>query len=360
MFIYIIAVFIIISLGMLTKPYNNKKNVQFFLGISFIILSGISALRSYHVGVDTEQYYNAFLRIANLNLNQISLLRYEYGFTFLCWILSKMTINPQILIIVTSIFINFVIFNFIKKNSDNVLISVLVYIFLNFYFSYMNVMRQALAICFILIGYEFLKKNKNISFILFCFFGMLFHESAILALLFLILKKFKANRKNFVVVIFLIILSFIYGNRIFDFFALYSPRLMEYVNSKFYVSNYFGSLLDALVYIVLYIFGIKILLNHNYNILNNKNSTEKFLMWIIGVACVFQTLVIRVSIFNRFSPYFSVFLIIWIPNFLSKIKDKRKCFFMNVIVIFFLMLYWLIIMIFRPNWYGTVPYSLFF
>lgn len=360
MIIYICVILLIVILGLLIKPYKYPKNIKFFLIVSFVALTTISAFRSYNVGVDTEQYYNAFSRIAYLDLKQFSLLRYEYGFTFLCWMLSKITLCPQILIIVTALFINIVIFNFIQKNSNDVFLSVLVYIFLNFYFSYMNIMRQALAICFILIGYEFLKKNKNISFILFCFLGMLFHESAILALILLVIKKIKFHKSTCVIIICFIALSFLYGNRIFDYFATYSPRLMDYVDSKYYVSNYLGSLLDALVYFLLYMFGIKILSNCDKNLFKNSNGEANFEIWAVGIACIFQTLVVKVSIFNRFSPYFSVFLILWIPNCLSKIKNQKKRFLVSIILVLILISYWLIINIFRPNWYGAVPYSLFF
>ena len=133
MVIYLVESFTILVLGLLLKPQKNKQkltnNSKLFFIITFLILFCVSGFRSKYVGVDTLQYYNAFMRISQININEFADFRYEYGFTFLCWVLSKIINTPQILIFVTSFFINLVILRYISKNSDNILASVLIYMF---------------------------------------------------------------------------------------------------------------------------------------------------------------------------------------------------------------------------------------
>lgn len=362
MLIYFIILLIIVLLGLILKPNfaSNNTNKKIFIIITFILLFCVSGFRNKNVGVDTLQYYNAFKRISLIDISNFNVFRYEYGFTFLCWILSKISNNPQILLIVTSFFINYSILRFIYKHSNNVFISVLIYVLLNFYFSYMNIMRQAIAISIVLWGYDFIIENKNIKFVLTCLFASLFHESALLAILLLIPNYFRFNKKMLFCVFVFVIVAFFYGEKFFIFLSNYSPRLLEYTNSKYNVSNYFGALLDALVYVLTYIIGL-LTIKKNSNQLSNITAIKEknMMLGILGMACIFQSLVIKVSIFNRFSPYFTIFIILWIPHTIEKITNKKRktLYYLTLLFIFFL--YWLIIMLFRPQWYGVVPYSLF-
>ncbi len=362
MLIYFIVLLIIVLLGLILKPNHvgNNSNKKIFIIITFILLFCVSGFRDKNIGVDTLQYYNAFKKISLLDISKFNVVRYEYGFTFLCWILSKISNKPQILLIVTSFFVNYSILKFIYKYSNNVFVSILIYILLNFYFSYMNIMRQAIAISIVLFGYDFIIKNKNIKFILTCLFASLFHESALLAILLLIPNYFRFNKKMLFCVFVFVIIAFFYGERFFVFLANYSSRLLEYVNSKYNVSNYFGALLDALVYVLTYIFGIINIENNSNPLSDMKDIKEKnVVLGILGMACIFQSLVIKVSIFNRFSPYFTIFIILWVPYTIEKITNKKRKVLYYLILLFIFFLYWLIIMLFRPQWYGVVPYNLF-
>ena len=196
------------------------------------------------MGYDTKQYVIAFGKAAELSINTFSNLRYEYGFTFLCWILNKITSNWQILLIVSSLFINYSVLKFIKNNSSNPLLSVLMYILMNFYFFYTSAMRQAIAIGIMLLGYEKLKKNEIWKFLIFVLIATLFHESAFLALLLIPMRKMKYNRYFIFSIIGVYIIGFILGKDLFLFLSRFSNRLLDYSDSKFFVENYFGALLD--------------------------------------------------------------------------------------------------------------------
>ena len=189
MAIYILSLLFILGLGFIFNCNSTKKRKIVFLIISCLTLTTIAMFRTKYVGIDTLQYFRNFQYISNTAYSELHLIRYELGFTYLCKILGEFYSDPQILIIVTSIFINVSVFRFIYKNSDNVVLSVIFYILLNFYYNYMNIMRQALAISIILWGFEFIKKEKNISFIITVIIAMQFHSSAILALVFFVFKK---------------------------------------------------------------------------------------------------------------------------------------------------------------------------
>lgn len=354
-YLFYLVYFIIITFFYLNKKKKNRNNKKYLI-CAFLPLILIAGLRSENVGIDTKQFTDAFKTIVKMDPSSFGKLRYEYGFSYLCWVLGKLSIEPKILIFSTSFFINFSVARFIYKNSENIPFSTVLYILCNFFFSYMNIMRQAIAIAIILWGYEYLKKNKYIRFCIFVMIASLFHGSAILALIFIFLKKFEYN-KYFIGIVFCVsIISILFGKNLFMLFASISPRLFNYVGGNFDKENYVAALLNFIVYLVSYIFGFICLKKSSDDIFKNKENKNNILVGIMAMTVIFSALTMRVSLFNRFTPYFSIFMIIWLSNSVSKIKNINSRFIYILIIILLFFLYWMIIMVFRPEWYGAVPY----
>lgn len=348
-----IALFIFELLFGLAVIKKEKIYKNVYLVISFMLLAGIAAIRTENVGVDTPQYYRAYLRISNLNWSELITERYEIGFTILCKGLSYITSNPQLLIAITAIFINFSVIRFIYKYSDDYVFSILLYILLNFYFSYINIMRQAIAIAILLWAFDAMKNNKKIRYFLLVALAMTFHSSAILGLSYFILSKinYKAKYNKFVIPILAII--FLFGQEIFSAITRISPRLEGYAGSEFDTENYFGALIAFILTFCIWWFGNDILKRkHSDNF--NKDLTLYNKIMIVNVITTLLT--IRVGIFNRFTPYFSIFQIMWIPNVIKLINNNKQLYKLLLIIIF--VIYWIVIMIFRPEWYGVVPYEM--
>lgn len=360
MLIYIVQILLIIIFYILLsfKRMNNKKE-KIFCIFTFMVLSLVACFRDVTVGYDTAQYVIAFKKSSILTLSTLSNLRYEYGFSFLCILLNKITSNPQILLITTSLFINYTVLNFIYKNSDNKLLSVLLYILLNTYFFYTSAMRQAIAISIILLGFDNVQSKKYIKFILYVVIASLFHQSAILALLFIFFREKKYNKTFIYELLIMFILFFIFGKNIFDLLVKFSPRLQDYSFSKFNVENYYGALLQFVLNFILFIIGYIVMLKNNKSILNDKSNKNNIYIGIMAASLIFYLLTMKVSIFNRFSPYFSIFIITWLPNCLSTLKRANDRLVIYVGIFSVLLMYWGIINYLRPEWYGMIPYSFF-
>lgn len=360
MLVYIVQLILILILGFFIKPSKSDSKKSLFLFWVFIILCFVACLRNYTVGYDTKQYVTAFNKAASLTLSNFSYLRYEYGYTFLLWFLNKISSNWQILLVITSLFINFSVLRFIKKNSENPFLSVLIYILLNFYFFYTSAMRQAIAISIVLIGYEYLKKNNNVVFFIYVLIATLFHQSALLAFLIPLMKNVKYNKLFIFILFFIYFIGFIFGKNFFIFITKFSSRLLDYSDSKFFVENYFGALLQFLLNFMLFIIGYLIMLKNDRNILYDKSNNNNTLIGVLAIANLFLLLTVRVGIFNRFSPYFAIFIIIWLPNMIMKLKKSKDRMLVYICCFSVLILYWTVIGVYRPEWYGMIPYQFFF
>lgn len=357
MLIYIIIILLIIFLGYALKPNSNKKNKKIYLIIIFIVLAVVGAIRDYTVGVDTEQYCKAFRDISQLSIEEAKKeTRYEDGFIVLCKVLSYICNDYQILIAFTSAFIMYAIGRFIYEESNDVVMSSLLFIVLNCYAMYLSAMRQALAISIILLGYIlFLKKGKYIKYIIMVVIASLFHQSALIMIFLIFFYKLKFKNKYYLVAIILSVCIYGLTTPIFGILTKIFPTYSYYLGSQFFVSNYFASLLNAIVAIIFFTIGVY------YNKFKDREKDKaSFYAFMCMFNVIFYVATIKISIFSRITTYFNIFNIIWIPIFLSNISRKQDKQMVSFTLLLCVFLYWGIISVYRPEWYGVIPYKTFF
>ena len=354
MYVYLFILGLIVFLSLFLYKKNNGINI--FLVISFIILTIITGFRNSSVGVDTEMYVRFFHLIKSIPIIHFNNLRYEYGFSLICKLLSYITSNYHIFLLIISSFINFSVLHFIKKNSKNVYLSVMLYILCNFMFSSMNIMRQSIAIGIILLGYEKLKDNKTFSFVIYVLIASQIHLSSIVCLFFILFKKVNFNKKYIVLSLLISFIMFMFGNQVLIYTASFSERLALYLNSDYSKPNYFGSLLEFLVIFIQFIFGLFVTKKYKEYDLKDKNSNINTLIGILSMGLMISIISMRATIFNRFLPYCSIFLIVWLPTISNMIKNHKNRMFINFCVFSLFLIYFCVIGTFRPEWYAVIPY----
>ncbi|WP_172994181.1 EpsG family protein, partial [Lactobacillus helveticus] len=145
----------------------------------------ISALR-FNVGSDfLAVYWNGFQRVqAGINTDN-----FEIGFQSLIKLLGKISYSPQILIIITSFLFVFFTWNAIYEQSNDIIFSLLILFISRYYFISLNVIRQLIAMAIILYALKYLKEGKNIKYIIFNLIAFTIHRSALICLVFLLIKK---------------------------------------------------------------------------------------------------------------------------------------------------------------------------
>ena len=352
MLVYLILIFAILLVFSLSKNKNKA------LAISFVLITLVAAIRKYTVGADTIQFYRAYTLILRDSSWDYTNFRYEPGFYYLCKILGYINKDAQILIIVTSIFINFSVYRFIEKNSPGYLLSTILYIIMNCFFSNMNIMRQAVALAILLFGFEFLKEKKYIKYILVICIAILFHNVSFAALLLLIFSILPNKKSIYFIEIILALITFLLYKQFFNILTL-GFGYSGYATSEYGVSNYFGAVLSALeiLLIMLFLFFSSYKKNIKFD---NKNIRLFSIAEILYIW--FDLLVIRMNIFNRISGLFSIYNIILIPIIFEHMKKYNKDNYKIATTIFFTIYIasFIIISLYRPEWYGVIPYETYF
>lgn len=352
-FFYIIII-IFMVLDLLMHSEKTKKILAILL---MVILTLFAMLRDKSVGADTNMFCSAFLLMNEIPIIECLETRYEFLNIIVFKIIGIFFKEPQALIMISSIVINFVIYKFIIKNSKNPLTTAILYFTLNYYFVFLCLMRQAFALAMILIAYEMLKENKKIKFCICVLLASLFHTSAIIFFALLLLKKINKETNVFLFVIPLCIIGYLFGENILNISVNIINDYAKYLDSSYIDSSYITAGLYTLTSLIFLIFGLvvpsKVSIENQY-----KNDTNyNLLKWIIATGTIISAISIKIAVFSRVYIYFGFFSILWLSNSMNLLVKKHNILIWKFIIYLFTMLY--VIVITNFDWYGIFPYTFF-
>ena len=351
MAIYIVVI-LIIFFSIPLRLDRDKKLKRCWLVAIFAILTTISAIRSYHVGIDSIQYKDAFGKIAHLDYSQNNSLRYEIGFFYLVKTITLVSRDSQLLFIISSLIIIPSVGVFIYRYSKNVAFSSLLYILFNIFFFHMTGMRQSLALVLLLFAYDNLVKNNYPRFIISTVIASLFHSSAILFLVCLFIKRIKYNKYSHLITILLSILFFVFFKPIFLNITHLIGKYGGYIDSEdFGVSNYYGAFFQFLLTFVVYTFC-----HFRYINQESKNDSDRMSLILLGIDVICQIMAMKMNIIGRMNQYFWIHSIILVPNIVKEEKRSKSRLLLYFGIILVSVAYWFIIAMFRPEWSGAIPY----
>ena len=197
-----IAFFILfaLSLELLTKrkyAYNNLENsilpreykhtrpqIAFFLVVMFVLWF-LTAFRSSEIGNDTKNYIGYFNFFGTYGINSDSII--EIGYQIFNILVSKISSNPQAILIATATVCYIGLGIYVYKYSDNLVFST-VLLFPIVFSTFTNILRQSIAMVIILYAYQALKKNRIILSLVLIILASTFHTSTLIVILLLLYK----------------------------------------------------------------------------------------------------------------------------------------------------------------------------
>lgn len=351
--IYFFGTIIFFMLVDLLVADKKKKNKAF--KILMIIITFFACFRSYEVGTDTKMFWSDYGTIINTPFGDLKTLRYETGYILLCKLLGFISKDGQMLIIISSLFINYAVYRFIINNAKNPLSCGIFYFTLNYYFGFLCLMRQGIAIAILLFAYNQLKKNNNIKFIILTILAAMFHLSAFCMILMPFLKKFKSNRGIITIVIIFSCVAFIFGKQIFFLVANLIGEYSKYLTSQFNSESYISAGLYSITSFLFLLFGVIVPSKESISEESQKDKNYFMLSWILAIGTIISVLSMRVSIFNRLYFYFGFFAILWLANSLEMLQNikNRK----NWKIVLYISTFCYVLVITQLDWYGIFPYS---
>ena len=372
MTIYLVALFGLMLYGACKNhnTTNRRRKVYTFVAL-------IAMLRSYNVGRDLQShYYKTFLRVVNMDWNNLFTLGYENGYLVFYKLISMFTDNGQWMIAIHALFVIGITGWFIYRNSENVVMSTFLFITTNTWFMYMTMMRQAMAVCIVLIALEIWKRKdwkikRYVLYVAIVILAMQFHSSAFIAFFMPIFDFLPFKRKHIFISTLVMIASFALYNQMFKAVSFLQIGKRDY--TEFYSSSGEAinkiSLYFVFVYVLIFAIGTLSLVYYNKKIENQSSGlavtdesgfSNSFLLYMVLILAVCRITGLKINIMARMTYYFMPFVYVLLPrsiNCFQNINNKKivkltMYFFMTAAFI------WLTYSS-AASMYGTVPYQFF-
>ena len=347
------------------KSGNLRVDI-YFLVVASVLFYLQFALRSSSVGSDTQNYFDLFQNIKELNYSGVCnyVTRMEIGYLFYNRIISDLCSNPQSLLVVSGLFIITANSYFIYKYSQQIWLSLFLFFTLRYFDTNMNILRQALALVCILYSYTFLRNRRFWPFLSLVGLGSLFHISAIVFIIswFTVKVRFKSSY------IFWYILSlfgvYVLSSYLVDILFRFNIIYVYYADSDYLAGGKIAPMLNLFINLCIISIGIS---TKSYKVpVESKEKPRNFIydnqnmLMLLLVSSYIQILGLSFALLERVAAYFQIFSIVFLPNSLKCIRRKEWYILSLFLVILVSIAYYLIIITYRPDWNKVYPYRFCF
>ena len=346
--IYLMLFFADTFFGQMHKN-DREKQKSFFCIFAFVLLFLLFALRHQSMGIDLGYfgqklgYLNSFDLLNTYSWKEIfnldGWLNYEQGYIFLNKLVGTIVNDRQIFLGVCSFISLFPVFLYIRKKSTLPFLSVVIYMGLPVFLMQYSGLRQNIAIAITILSMKFVEEKKILCFLLMVLLASQFHASSVIFLIAYPMYHIKLNSiwKG----VFTIIIPVVYLFR-FQLFQILSKVFKDEA-----VTRDTGALTLFLVFVAVYI----------YLVIFNKDSDEKQngMINLFYIACVCQAFGGIYDTAMRMGYYFMPYLMIAIPNTITKNKDKQE-YQSNYVLVLLAFLVYGLFAIRTSTWSMAYPY----
>lgn len=345
---------IIINFVLHLIGYNKDNDQEFkkkFLIIFGLVMWFMIACRYYGNGSgDSEIYYYNWRSISNIDFsNLFSYVNFEPGYMISVWALSHIFPNPQFCFVFSGLFFSISVCLFIYRNSENPVMSALVFNCLELFIFMVQGLRQSIAMCICLFAIEKIKKRQILPFILLIALAMSFHASAVVFVVAYFLYGKELNGKSIV----------LYG--IGSFVAIYFlPYLFSFVNLFVREKYNYNSAMDdgtgsVPIFINLSILALAFLMRPREND-DARSSEYSFFFYMVFITMLMLILRNNVSgIIERISFFFAFGQMAIIPMVINQFPIKRD----RYIVAFVVSVLCIGVIVHKAGYTSLVPYRFF-
>ena len=347
-FYIIFLLTILIEYILLTLIIKNKeKKNEIFLILSFLQMFIILAIRNIDVGIDLQNYIPFYERCETYSWAQILEpgLK-EYGYRIYNKILSLLAISDQLFFSLTAGISLIGVYFVIKKYSKNYFLSTYIYIAFDFYIFIFSGLRQSIALSIGMIAIKFIEEQKFFKFIILILLASTFHISALILIPMYFMKNIKVKPKMFPVILLIYFMLFIMRKYIISI-------ILTFVYSNYSISNT-G---NGYAYLLLLMAIVTMITIYKRQYIKQEGLNNLFYNNLL-VATLIQIFASAQGEVARLTMYYSIYMIIAIPNFIKSINEEEQRYAVEIMTVILLFIYFLISTTQNLNLYPI--YSAFF
>ena len=306
---YYLLLAAIIALGVL-MPQGAKDRKQYIV-IMAVLHSLLSGLRHPHLTGDMQSYRYSYMHMGEYGWFSEKVFQggRNFGFNWLMKFFSTLSDGEfQIFLIVVAVFIEVGVAYLVYKYSPLPWLSFLVWNCMGFYVAGFNIVKQSIAMGFIMIAFVGIMEEKPKKFLLFTILAFFVHKPAFIFIPAYYLSKQKFNVRTLIIYICGAAAVFINRNQV-----------VELMQDFYYEEGIIGDsaeLGNRFFLIVLFIIAGFALKGFNGKYFSKVAN-------LIVVAAVLQMFAGFDNVFTRLTDYYLQFLIIFIPLAFADYRDEK-------------------------------------
>ncbi len=211
-----------------THQFNYEKKNRTAITIFFVLLTILLMFRHKSVGIDTTSYLTFFTRYARATWTSLFGMSSEFGFTYLCKVISLISREPQTMLIVTSILGVAMIYPTYRRLSIDPTLTIVLFTSMATFAMSFSGIRQTLAIGLGVVAYELTRRKKLVFFVLVVILATTFHTSAFVLILMYPIFHARITKNWLLVVVPLIGIIFVFNKQIFGYMTAILSRFTDY------------------------------------------------------------------------------------------------------------------------------------
>lgn len=169
----VLSVCAILSCG---EMPNRAKDIMYWFCAGLLLC--LSGFRGLNVGSDTRSYRIAFEQIQRLSLHQMLTCGWEQGYVLLNRALAFVSQSDRYFLIVMAALILIPFFLWIKRESKWPCLSLVVFVGMGMWMQSMFVMRQWCAMALLTFSYRYIRERRIVPFTVLVVLAMMFHRTA--------------------------------------------------------------------------------------------------------------------------------------------------------------------------------------
>jgi len=342
--IYFIMLLLVFIFSFIENKSLQKK-------LMFIIFFVVSSLRYIYLGADTKNYINYFKYFSTKSFKDLlsDKLQIERGFAILNKIIGLINNNERYFIVITSIIVLILATKFIYNNSRIPWFSFYLFLSLGYYISSLNILRQMIAILILVNSLDYIRNRDIKKFLLFYVIAVSIHTTAAIFILLYFVYPLKINLKYLGLSLVTCVFLYLFSNKILGFLFSLSAKYDSRYSDNLRAGNGKGMLLmlAGVLFGGYFLEKVKIKKDKNY-----------IFYHMLNISVILQIVSLKFSLFVRVVRYFSIGMIIFIPNIVYKIKGQKMR--LLVILITCIVTCYYLYMILNNDLSNVVPYKFLF
>ncbi len=337
---YLINIALIIIFGVMflytNQTKENKKAYCIICAVQWILLSG---LRDWSVGADTMNYYDWFEEVKTMSWPTVIKNCWDYlfnglvakdpGYNLVQKIFQIFFDDYQMWLIAIAALFTGLMARWIYKYSSMPEISFLLYSVLFYSFYALTGHRQTIATALIFfLGYEYAKKKQFWKFVIVAFIAFMIHKSSLVFILFYIVANINLSFFYVFAVLILIVIMAIFGQELYVPIASFLGFMDEDVLNNEYNASTYATVLMLLCVIALAM----------YPWISKKRTDAKNIYNMLFLTMGSTVLVFHNQSFMRIQQYFSLIIMVVVPEMI-RVVDKNYRIFVYLFIVIFLISY---------------------